>query len=427
MKAIIVVSAVMIATIILFAFVSTRPRKGGGRKKLADSLDFFKSLGLAATEGESRLDACGTIAGYVIKAKAEYAAGDLWIVVAVYPRNKDLPLFAVKKRAGIFPMEVELGSGRPVLSNVYQTRDRDFDGSFFVYCDSASGRDFLRGIFDSGTRGAVHELLRSTYDFCVSSDSIRFTILAPGEGYRDTIRSLIDGATRLYGRAEALIRDPVPIIAEICVSDPNPDIRFVCTDVLAQFAEGSGVPGSIIRRMMTEDRDWDVKIHAAEYLGERGMRFLMEHFGEIPSIIAGYAISAIARLGRDEAFDFVRTVYENPETDEILIACVKSFSMMKKSEAEKILTGLLEEEDPEIVGVAVDSLGNSGSVHAVGPLLGLKKRAIDPGWRTRIDKAIRAIQSRLEGADSGRLEITDAAGAGGGLSIDDEKGNLEIT
>ncbi|MBT3218194.1 MAG: hypothetical protein HN348_03815, partial [Proteobacteria bacterium] len=81
------------------------------------------------------------------------------------------------------------------------------------------------------------------------------------------------------------------------------------------------------------------------------------------------------------------------------------------------------QEDGAISAVRV--LGEVGSVRAVEPLLKLTKGGLPSALKQESRQAVRAIQSRLENVEAGRLSMAPIHG-GGELSVAAEEGRLAI-
>lgn len=86
--------------------------------------------------------------------------------------------------------------------------------------------------------------------------------------------------------------------------------------------------------------------------------------------------------------------------------------------AEEPLLKAMESDARELRMAAIRALGTLGSAAAVEPLLAfLASRRLDAETRHWIHEAVRAIQSRLAGAEAGQLSLSTPSSEAGRLSV----------
>src|SRR5207247_538412 len=92
------------------------------------------------------------------------------------------------------------------------------------------------------------------------------------------------------------------------------------------------------------------------------------------------------------------------------------FDVLAGPDAETLLLDLADRASPWVRIAAIDRLGLHGTVRAVERLLEVANRSsrvANPGLVEAAERAIAAIQARIEGAEKGQLALTgpDTAGA----------------
>jgi HEAT repeat protein len=141
--------------------------------------------------------------------------------------------------------------------------------------------------------------------------------------------------------------------------------------------------------------------------------------------------AAVAVLGsaqdRASTARLIRIAREDTEAP-TLFAVAKALAEIGDPAAEPALVRLLAHDAPDVATAAARSLAFVGSAAAVEPLRKCIGEAFVEPLRDTARDAIRAIQSRLVGAEAGQLSMSSTSGVEGELSLadDQEAGKLSL-
>jgi hypothetical protein len=107
-------------------------------------------------------------------------------------------------------------------------------------------------------------------------------------------------------------------------------------------------------------------------------------------------------------------------------AIARSLSRFAGEPAEQGLVRLLARAEPDVQAAAIESLGASGSVRSVEPLLQPPK-GLPAELRAARAEAVRRIQARLRDAEPGQLSLAASDDKRGALSASEDAGALSVS
>jgi hypothetical protein len=239
-------------------------------------------------------------------------------------------------------------------------------------------------------------------------------------------------------------------LAKNAIKDSNPLVRLRNLELLEKRYPGWPQSVRACRAALTSTHV-ELKYAGAVYLGREGIGAL-EEMALSDTTWESHRINALKHLAkpefREEAIPVLVQLLDSPvhtvrraaaegigrlrhrdslrKLGEILGVCdqetalviVKAMERIREPAAEEFLFPLLQWESTPLKYAIAEALGRFGTVQAVEPLLEVAKGLTVPHelkWAAR--KAVAQIQSRLGGAEAGRLSITTPVEEDGGLSL----------
>jgi hypothetical protein len=266
------------------------------------------------------------------------------------------------------------------------------------------------------TRGVVHRALQSL--LALARD------LASSEGGGLCERLLRNARTDLHAGVRlanlAVLQERFASTPEAWkasrdgLEDANPWVRLSSARFLGD--EGHGVLEALVhdRSVPGEAAAEAVALLAARLLPERAGPLLIEVVKTRTDDGRREAVGALGRLRYLPALGPLAVLLEraDPAT---ACAAAASLAMLGDAKAEPALLEVIAGEERDVRLAAVRALATVGSVRAVEPLIRLAE-TVDAETRQDVRDAIRAIQSRLHGAESGQLSLAASDGQSGWLS-----------
>lgn len=362
------------------------------------------------------------------------------------------------------PRSLSIGAERPFASIRRAIGDTDIetgDAAFDAGASVFGSRDEALAVLSADTRRRVERAL----SVGVRVESGKIVLRNPGLA-RDS-GTLVSLANEMLALAEALSIDVRPVpgrLLENVKSDPNPVFRRRCLESLVERYPDRDVTRAALRAALA-DRSPETRVLAAEKLpGDEGSGALealalADDAGEETRARAVRALArrpasraaaeVIERLLRDRGAPALRHAavaaagalriasaipllgaLEPPLPPETAEAVALALREIGDPAGEDAAIALLASEDAKVRTAAARALEKIGSRRAVEPLHPIATSKLSFGAaRTAAISAIRAIQSRLAGAEHGGLALPDAPAHGpgeGALAFPNEAGNLAM-
>jgi hypothetical protein len=307
-----------------------------------------------------------------------------------------------------------------------------------VYVRGAEEQLFAR--LDPATRSLV--LLAVASGGRVIDGSLRVEVRGGrnGEKLARLLETLLATARNLARPTDVLER-----LIEGLRSDPMPDVRLRCLDLLARkfagderaraaFREALGSPSPEMRlraavALQKEGQETLVELasspaseescaaRALAALGasvpvERAASILGEALRSGRRSVAFAAIAALGAARAAAAVSHLAPILTSVDT-ELGVAAARALAAIGDPAAEPALTAALRSESGEIRLAAADGLGCLGSAAAVAPLhVAVSAHLLDLDLRSAARQAIAEIQSRAPGASPGQISLTEGGEAG---------------
>jgi hypothetical protein len=283
--------------------------------------------------------------------------------------------------------------------------DRDFDRRFVVLGAPA----VAAAVLSADTRALMTDLqdVMSGVAFTLRRGEIRADLIE-GMGlercFPAILNALVDLAERLPGDGDILAR-----LCENAHADPEPAVRLFNLRCLAQAYAGDPAARAALEKAC-EDQERYIRLFAAKALGEEGRPVLLRMaLGGGPDQRSAEAVAALGALFPVE--DAIALFERSVRAGRMATArgCLLALGHAGGPAAEARLIDALQTQKAELHVIAAQALGEAGSVAAV-PALGdaLHRYDGDRAFAAAAEHAIDQIQSRLAGADAGRLSLTDA-------------------
>ncbi len=236
------------------------------------------------------------------------------------------------------------------------------------------------------------------------------------------LEALVRRAVRLAGE---LAHAPAELPARLARNARSDDVAAVREQNLRQLlgAHGATPEAREASRAALEDPAGALRLVAARALGAEGagvLRALAESAREEPRQRAE-ALDALADVAEPAGItSVVEGILARKERLEGPLAVATARALVKCGwTSERRLLELLMQGSSEARVAAAEALGQVGRVTAVERLHAVAGESGAGGDLRRAARAaIDAIQSRLEGAEAGRLTVASAADGEGGLSVD---------
>ncbi|MBI3270176.1 MAG: HEAT repeat domain-containing protein [Planctomycetes bacterium] len=223
---------------------------------------------------------------------------------------------------------------------------------------------------------------------------------------------------------------------EACRALAAPEAKGVPAELRFLAAKGLGEEGWERMAALAAARDAEEEVRA------RGVDHLVACVpaGRLPGLLdrllevgcPGVETRAVRALGKlGHAPSFQRLVAAGRRAAPATAAAIaEALAAVGGPAAEAPLLEFLKSADVEVQIAAAGSLGRIGSVHAVEPLLACAPAgawfAQTSRLRQAAQSAVAAIQSRLAGAEAGRLSVAESGGESGSLALAPEAGAISF-
>lgn len=201
------------------------------------------------------------------------------------------------------------------------------------------------------------------------------------------------------------------------LGDEEPRVRLLAAQLVG--ARGHGVLAALAA---DPQLDSALRVLAVTALGRPptpaldALRALLEG-GSLPEVV-GEALSVVGRRGLTPLAD-AALAYISSEHESLRAAAANALGALLYAPAEPRLVALLSDASPEVQRASAEALGALGSVAAVEPLLPLADSLSRPQLRRAARGAIGRIQSRLVGAEAGRVSLAEEQDLAGALQLAD--------
>ena len=243
---------------------------------------------------------------------------------------------------------------------------------------------------------------------------------ATGETLFQVLKSALAAAQRLVAPPDLPRR-----LADNLQHEPEAGVRLQTLLMLARELPGHPETGRALRTRL-QDRSDEVRLRAAQALGEEGQKTLRDLLGNATTE-DGCAARALVALGDQMPSGRIRNLLERTLASgrqETARACLDLLSRRGHAGAQQLYLQALAAEDMETAAAAARALGRAGTVEAVAPLREQASSLLPTALRAAARQAIAEIQSRLTGAEPGQLTL--AGGEAGALSLARESGGLSL-
>jgi hypothetical protein len=315
--------------------------------------------------------------------------------------------------------------------------DGEFDRAVYLY----GLPDLACAIFDAPTRWVTSRLVQGSIEGTVEgggrsawvdfegqvsleNGALRLNI---GEPSRGTVAEQLSAALPLLLAIARRLVQPSDLAGALVRNlreDPLPAVRL---ENLRALIEGHRAAPGADEALVAAlgDASEEVRLHAALALGERGHDTLRA----IASSDGGkdrHAAQATAALGKhfplEQAVQALTRAVSTRQPARAQ-ACVDTLARSGGPEAEAALIAALSARDAAVLSAVAGALERVGTVAAVMPLREAAERVRE--LRRTAERAVGAIQSRIEGASPGQLSL--AAGEAGQVSlVEDAHGRLSV-
>jgi len=304
-------------------------------------------------------------------------------------------------------------------------------------------------------RQALISLARSEA-FCVdvSSDMISLSTEGPSFSAKQ-IRKAI--AQAMVFNDEILRPGSLTeIVAGNIAQTSNPHIRLTNLKILVNSCPDDPDAQTILEATVA-DQNYDICLLAATHLKVDSSKHLIKILEDGDDDQVGRAISLLIRRGSLESsrvlrealtrrkhivliMDALARVVDLKAVDAIVSilheddmnyddkrAAYDALSKLAPEKVKHLFLDLLDESDHELLTIAARALGSCGTVDDVERLHRAMENATKKSVRRSLEQAIAEIQSRIEGADAGWLDVADSDGQVGALSLEEAKQGGEIS
>jgi len=313
-----------------------------------------------------------------------------------------------------------LGAGtevqRALVGRGLETGDSTFDDTFWLRGDER----LMLAAFDHRTRGAVRRLTREVRELRLGAGSlcVRLWWRLPG---KEELRGILDTLLELARPLASGAGQSAEVDARLfhnAFSDPNSRVRAKNLRVLLERADGAVRADAIAAALHHEQAElrflgaqatggvaWQTMAELARDQ-RNGPALRLAALKHLPPALVPRAIRvevALSCVGRPD-----------PALAALAARLLGAAAESGDARIEAILVGILERADAEVKLGAAEALGLMGTVRSVASLLELE--AVGGALATGARRAVRAIQSRAEGAEAGALSLSVAGGDSGALS-----------
>lgn len=256
------------------------------------------------------------------------------------------------------------------------------------------------------TNGSLHQRLADN----AKSD--------PSPGVRlQSLRFLTDAATRTPSELLAST-------ARVLLTDEQVSVRLLAA--LQLGPEGSPVLGELV---MNPQVATALRVQALRELDTQGApdldAVLAKLLGPSPPELVCTALTIIAAR-RLDVFSAAVVECAASEHESVRVAAAAALGSLSASAGEATLIRLLSDSSSDVQCASATSLGVTGSVAAVEPLLPLAERFGRAQLRQAARGAIGRIQSRLGNAEAGSLSLADDHELAGAVAIADAPTALRV-
>lgn len=267
------------------------------------------------------------------------------------------------------------------------TGDAQFDGQTIIQADTPT----IRALLDADTRRA---LLAAQSGVEVTRGTV--TVQVPGVvSLRQEIDEALERVLALARRLSIADHDVPARLAAIATSDPNRACRLHSYRALLASFGREPITAEVTRAALGSGFAPAMRLLAAEQLDDR-------------------AVMQSLMMGPDL---------------EVAVAACEAVMARGDGQAEARLIALLEDPSTDVRRRAAEVLGRHGTVAAVEALLQCAERGWVVGSGEAQDAAraaVTQIQSRLQGAEGGRLSLVEVTADDGALSVVDRAGALTM-
>jgi hypothetical protein len=294
--------------------------------------------------------------------------------------------------------------------------------------------EWILAVLDAQTRERVRELIRPLGFFRLSQG--RLERETPGDPVFDAdrlrgyLRNAVAVAHAFNLPARGGLRES---LARNAREDPLEEVRSRCLKVLCASVSDPVFVESVCREALS-DRSPRIRFEAARALGERGVPALEEliQLRGCPDDVARAALERLVSLGlsREVVLPHLLALLDSDQASARRLA-IETLGRMLHVPAIERLVSLLGEANSETAVAVAHALGRMGDATVVPRLTAaMEAHPHDRALCEALREAVRAIQSRLVGADAGQLSLPEAPGAAGDLSLadaaEDERGRLSL-
>jgi hypothetical protein len=366
----------------------------------------------------------GTINGHYISVRIIYENRSRFFQIKAVP-GKTIPHGCYIIPHGVISFLVDKISQQDI-----KTGDLDFDERLNVGGHDSAG---IVSLLNAKARATIMSLLAWHVEkLTISEDKIIFLIPLhsvgrDGKVLKERIGNLVELCTALSTE-----KDIKKGLIDNALSDPDRKVRANNLNLLLQnYPVDSEVKEAL--RKIIKDRDINIQITAARYLGEEGAGVLKMIIEKEPDNYKSKAIIALAHSQGVKSLPDLISVYNLLHSyntgSNVKQAFASAFEYIGDNRAQDLLLDMLHSDDNSIRKAAVKALGTCGDKKAVVMLYHLRKASrLNASLKVLFRASIARIQSRLGYTEKGWLSLSIETEEAGALSLepDDKSGDLSI-